>query len=92
MGWDGFIGFSENIIFIFSYFLLRNNNMQIFFAAFILCSKDKSIISPVQVHTFSIYTVDKSPEAEFYVTQTMNILDSIEYIYCVPNRVHKMCT
>ena len=29
---------------------------------------------------------------EFYVTQTMNIVDSIEYLYCVPNRDHIMCT
>ena len=31
-------------------------------------------------------------EAEFYVTQIMNIVDSIEYIYCVPDRVHILCT
>ena len=28
------------------------------------------------------YTVNKCPEAEFYGTQTMSIVDLIEYIYC----------
>ena len=38
------------------------------------------------------YTDNKCPEAEFYGTQTMSIVDSIEYIYCVPDQVHILCT
>ena len=48
-------------------------------------------ISYPSSHIF-YYTVNKRPEAEFYVTQTINIVDSIEYIYCVPDRVHILCT
>ena len=60
-----------------------------------------SIISPIQVHIFSIHTVNKSLEAEFYVKHkqwiswtelSTSVVYPIGYIKCVPDQVYKLCT
>ena len=76
-------------------FIWETTSCKIFFLLFILCSiRCFNHISYPSSHIF-YYTVNKCPEAEFYVTQTMNIVDlsrsilyPIECTYCVPDWVH----